>query len=120
MTDWSSLQHAHGEAADVPALLDRLSPGPDGDVGEALWSRLCHQGRVYSASFAVLPALASAAERWSPARRVEALVLAACILASDDVCGGSRDEFLRPVEWVVPRLRELCRESLAGAGTSKW
>jgi hypothetical protein len=119
MTDWYSLRHAYGNAADVPALLEQLSPDSGADVWGELWSRICHQGTVYSASFAVLPELASAAERWSPTQRVQALVLAACILASEDVHGGSRDEFLRPVEWVVPRFRELCEESLAEAGFSK-
>jgi hypothetical protein len=119
MTDWRSLKHAYGNAADMPALLDQLLPDSGAEVWGEVWSRICHQGTVYSASFASLPALASAAERWSSAQRVQALVLAACILASDDVRGGSRDNLLRPVEWVVPRFRKLCNESLAEGGMSR-
>jgi hypothetical protein len=119
MTDWHSLRHAYGNADDLPALLDRLSPDPEADVWERLWSRICHQGTVYSASFAALPALANYAERWSPTQRYQALVLAAFILASTDVCGGSRNKFLRPVEWVAPRLRQLCNENLAETGLAR-
>jgi len=58
---WSELSHAYGPASDIPALLGQLavSPGPKGDVSDepwfALWSSLCHQHDVYSASYAALP-----------------------------------------------------------------
>jgi hypothetical protein len=116
MTEWRSLRHAYGSAADVPALLDRLTPRAEAGVWGELWSRICHQGTVYSASFAALPALAAAAERWSPTERVQALVLAGSILSSDDVDGGDRVKFLRPIEGVVPHFQKLCAESLAGPG----
>lgn len=119
MTDWSTLKHAYGEATDVPALLAGLVPDPEASVWEELWSRLCHQGTVYSASFAALPALLNVAEHWKPKDRSQLIALAASILASNDVYGGCRDEFLRPVEWVVPRFHRFCRESLAESGLSK-
>lgn len=112
MTDWSNLEHAHGEAGDVPPLLAGLSPVSTAEVWGELWTRLCHQGTVYSASFAALPILADVAERWRPADRRMILMLASSILASDDV-HGSREDFLRPVASVIPRFQEFCRESLA-------
>ena len=115
--DWSTLKHAYGNAADVPALLASLSPDPEARVWEGLWSRLCHQGTVYSASFAALPALADAADRWKPTECAQVIALAASILASEDV-QGSRDDFLRPIESVVPRFQRLCHESLAETGLS--
>ncbi|MGF0669202.1 hypothetical protein ACQRWG_15410 [Stenotrophomonas maltophilia] len=57
---WAELQHAYGAADDIPELLANLSI-PKGerseddsieDTWEELWSSLCHQGDVYSASFA--------------------------------------------------------------------
>jgi hypothetical protein len=119
MTDWPTLEHAYGGAADVPALLDKLSPDGETSVWDELWSRLCHQGTVYSASFAALPALAQAARRWQPRQRAQVLALAASILASDDVYGGDRNDFVCPVEWVVPHFEQLCRESLAEPRLSK-
>jgi hypothetical protein len=57
---WARLSHAHGSAGDVPALLTALEAlsGPAGQDAEpwpGLWSRLCHQGEVYEASYAAAP-----------------------------------------------------------------
>src|SRR5262245_54778561 len=90
MVDWGQLRHAYGAASDVPALLARLAPEPEADVWEELWSRLCHQSTVYSASFAALPALVDAAAQWKPGQRNMILALAAGIIASEDVEGHSR------------------------------
>lgn len=117
MVDWTSLRHAYGAAGDVPALLDNLKPDPADEVWEELWSRICHQGSVYSASFAALPALADAAARWQPRQRAQPLALAGCILASDDCRdeGGRNlaEAFFRENRPVVRRLQVLCQESLA-------
>jgi len=55
----SSLEHAYGSAADIPALLRRLAEKPNidegGDPWYTLWSALVHQGDVYPASFAAVP-----------------------------------------------------------------
>jgi hypothetical protein len=58
---WHSLQHAYGAAGDIPERLRALAadPGPAADPGQepwfGLWSALCHQGEVYTASFAAVP-----------------------------------------------------------------
>ncbi|MDL2402868.1 hypothetical protein [Rhizobium mayense] len=58
---WKELLHAYGNAEDVPELLSVLgsSPGPKVDVNvepwHSLWSCLCHQGDVYTASYAAVP-----------------------------------------------------------------
>jgi hypothetical protein len=123
MVDWTSLRHAYGAAGDVPALLDRLTPDPGDEVWGELWSRICHQGSVYSASFAALPALADAASGWQPKQRAQPLALAGCILASQDC----RDKdgrnlvevFFQENRSVVRRIQELCQESLAQRGVDK-
>jgi hypothetical protein len=61
---WSELQHAYGQATNIPALLGRLRELPTSE-GEAepwftLWSALAHQGDVYSASFAAVPHVVAA------------------------------------------------------------
>jgi len=53
-------------------------------VWDELWSRLCHQGTVYSASYAALPRLTEIAERRPPAVYVEPLHLATAIMSSTD------------------------------------
>lgn len=57
--DWASLRCAYGTAERVPELLRRAeAAGPDfGDEWDDLWSYICHQGTVYSASYAAVPTL---------------------------------------------------------------
>jgi hypothetical protein len=58
---WKELQHCYGDAADVPDLLRDLasSTAPSRDHEDepwfSLWSRLCHQGDAYIASYAAVP-----------------------------------------------------------------
>lgn len=57
---WSELSHAYGAASDIPDLLRALAKRPEqrGANDEpwfTLWSSLCHQGDVYTASYAAIP-----------------------------------------------------------------
>jgi hypothetical protein len=57
---WSELEHAYGAAGNIPPLLRQLEGFPDQTRYDeepwfTLWSALCHQGDVYSASFAAVP-----------------------------------------------------------------
>jgi hypothetical protein len=58
---WGLLQHAYGKAEDIPALLLALasSTGPKAHARDepwfSLWSSLCHQGDVFTASYAAVP-----------------------------------------------------------------
>ena len=111
MPDWALLKHAYGEAEDIPDLLAALSPDPKAPVWDPLWSRLCHQGTVYSASFAALPVLLATASGWAPAERVMVLCLAASIVSGRTVTGdqeGLRTEY-QPIR---ESLETLAREAL--------
>lgn len=60
---WASLPHAYGSAEDVPELIAALARGEDRrktanmreGVWHQIWSALCHQGSVYTATFAAVP-----------------------------------------------------------------
>jgi hypothetical protein len=87
---WSELGHAYGDAADLPDLLRRLSAG-DGSVMNDLFGSVCHQGSVYSASYAVLPHLVTAARAADDTElRAEILILAGSIRASSDDRSGAQ------------------------------
>lgn len=123
MVDWTILRHAYGAAGDVPALLNSLTPDAADEVWGELWSRICHQGSVYSASFAALPVLAETAARWQPKQRAQPLALAGCILASED-CRDKDSRNLVEVFFqengsVVRRFQDLCQESLAQRNISE-
>jgi hypothetical protein len=111
MTNWSQLQHAYGSAEDVPGLLDAASSDPQAKEWDDLWSRLCHQGTVYSASFAALPALTRIARHCSPADRQMPLILAGAIVASSDRPYGSEDpQVTRAAD--IAALLDLTEEAL--------
>jgi len=86
VTDWATLTDAYGGAAQTPALIDAAnrSDSEFGDAWNELWSRLCHQGTVYPASYAAIPLLARAAQNHRPAGYLASLQLAGAILASTD------------------------------------
>ena len=117
-TDWKSLSHAYGEASDIPALIARLSADcadPTHPLWEKLWSRLCHQGTVYSASYAALPLLLERAQSLAPEKRIDPLVLMGAIVASGDLYGIERKP-LDIVNRISPEARRLTDECLqAGA-----
>lgn len=59
---WADLNHAYGSADDIPPLLRRAADAPEQGAPDAepfftLWSSLCHQGEVYTASYAAVPHL---------------------------------------------------------------
>lgn len=84
--DWLTLSHAYGPAGDVPVLLARArrAAAPRHFQDEpwiSLWSALCHQGDVYTASYAAVPELIAIAEARvrEPRAALECLYLAAMI-----------------------------------------
>lgn len=91
MTDWQKLSHAYGSAEDIPALLSRIVSEPKSELWNDLWSALCHQGSVYSASFAALPWLAGMAENEDREQAVSALNLAGAIMAGAEQPHGAGD-----------------------------
>ncbi|MFD8749709.1 hypothetical protein ACFV0O_01785 [Kitasatospora sp. NPDC059577] len=91
MTDWTELSHAYGSAEDIPALLARIAAELEPGLWSELWSALCHQGSVYSASFAALPWLAGTAESDDREQAVNALCLAGSIVAGAGQSHGADD-----------------------------
>lgn len=58
---WNELRDAYGHATGIPELLRALSASPGATSSYkdepwfSLWSSLCHQGDVYTASYAAVP-----------------------------------------------------------------
>lgn len=117
MPEWHKLRHAYGPASDLPEILERLSPGCSATDWNDAWSCLCHQGTVYTASFAALPILLQAAASWPAQDRAMVLALSAAIVSSDDV-QGSREELVRDLDPTIAAFAELANESLGADGLS--
>ena len=81
---WRMLQHAYGAAADIPDLLRRLASFPTHENERtepyfSLWSALCHQGDVYSASYAAVPHIVRLIETAADRAHWSVLLLVASI-----------------------------------------
>ncbi|MEZ5095037.1 MAG: hypothetical protein R2731_02265 [Nocardioides sp.] len=135
VTDWRGLQDAYGSAELVGGLLERADTD-ERAVWDELWSRLCHQGTFYTASYAALPRLAELATRRDPAGFVEPLFLATSIITSTDGPEAVADvrarytETINVLHEVAERLVSLAGDDtdfvyrvqalLATEGTSPW
>ena len=96
--EWDDLKDAYGTATDIPNLLQRviadkaskhdLQSGPWFE----LWSRLCHQGTIYSASYAAVPIIVEAAVEAKGAIAMDFFLLPASIELSRDENGSSVPE----------------------------
>jgi hypothetical protein len=78
---WSNLRHAYGNASDIPPLLKQLRSFPEhsdyrSEPYFSLWSSLCHQGDVYTGSYAALPHVVAAIEAAPDIANWSALLLA--------------------------------------------
>ncbi|MEO3974494.1 hypothetical protein [Streptomyces sp. CAU 1734] len=81
---WAEVEHAYGEAEDLPGILRSLA-GDEDQAREALdelWSSVLHQGTVYTATAEAVPFLARIAA--AGVRTAEMLVLLGGIAESDD------------------------------------
>jgi hypothetical protein len=118
---WADLNHAYGPAGDIPDLLVRAAVEPrPGHHPEsawfALWSALCHEGDVYTASYAAVPHLVPLVAAQLAARRYDALLLAASIeLARFEGTGPALPgDLAEAYKAAVGRGRDLV------AGTQPW
>lgn len=78
-SQWRQLRDAYGSAERIPELIGKLARHPpytsyQSEPYFSLWSALCHQGDVYSASYAALPHIIHVAEE-NPAKAHRDLVL---------------------------------------------
>jgi hypothetical protein len=106
---WADLQHAYGPADDVTELLQALLSGDADEALDELFSSLCHQGSVYSASVYAVPFLARIAAAGIGAAGV--LGLLGCIAKSTneralEVPGSARAAVAAQVDVLVSLLSD--------------
>jgi len=73
---WRNLSHAYGVASNVPTLIEQLKTAPppkdwQSEPWYSLWSSLCHQYDVYTASYAALPHIVAIAASKPVKHRLE-------------------------------------------------
>ena len=102
---WKALRHAYGSAGDVPGMLREMkrrgfSVEDDADL---LWSYLCHQGTVYTATYAAAPHVLPLIDRQSVENQVMLLSFLGSVASSLDA------------DPVPQELRPAYEETIAGA-----
>jgi hypothetical protein len=119
---WAMLRHAYGPPGDIPALLTSAETAPapiraDQEPWCSLWSALCHQGDVYSASFAALPELIRIAASRDGSERAECLLLAGCIeLERHEIRAPAMPSWLtQPYQDAIVFGAQVARQSLDSA-----
>lgn len=94
-------------------MIDAWTAAPSGERLTDLWSHLCHQGTVYSASFEAIPLLAQACHSLDPKERRSAIMLMGAIWASDDRFDGAAPS--ETVAQLVPSLGQMVEKCLGDA-----
>jgi hypothetical protein len=106
---WAALSDAYGGASGVSKLLaeaEALPPdsGSNAEPYFTLWSALCHQGDVYSASYAALPHLVRIVEanpekfRWTLLALVQAIETARLEGRGPPIPNDLRDAYIKALE----------------------
>jgi uncharacterized protein YbaR (Trm112 family) len=115
---WSELRHAFGPAQDVPELLRALAtesePRYSRDLSqttdnptpwEQVYTKLCHQGSLYSATFAAFPHMVDIAENDGLGKQKETLLLAGEIEVNGTVDDEVPKDLIADFEQALIRVR---------------
>jgi hypothetical protein len=105
---WSRLSHAYGSADDLPVLITRRASRDEATARAAshrLWDTVWHQGTVYEASAAAVPALAMLAGDTATVDRLDLVLLLSSIATGRSyavVHGiGGDDQRAQELRWVA-------------------
>ena len=116
---WREFRHAYGSADDMPELLRQLADFPPEidsrtEPFYSLWSALCHQDDVYSASYAAIPHIVSCVDRDPKASSLTYFTLPTAIeIGRARNRGPAISEELRPEYFSsLGRLAELAEAEL--------
>jgi hypothetical protein len=118
---WDELTHAYGGASDIPALLRDLKSAPPpanyrSEPWFSLWSALCHQHDVYTASYAAIPHVVAIASDKQRGERLEHVNLIASVEAfrhkrsAPPIPADLEDGYLTSIERAAALILE-CLES---------
>ncbi len=123
---WGELRHAYGPATDVPEMLRRLARRPkrqpDGDPldpWEDLWSSLCHQSSLYTATYAAAPHIVEIAAGVPPPDRIDLCAFIGLISRPTRRDDPVPDDLVADYDSARVRARGLLLETLLEGQPSK-
>ncbi len=105
---WKELRQAYGSAGNIPKLIMSVSGDDESAAWEKIWSSLCHQFSIYSATYGAIPHLVSIAEHTSLKNQLEVLILCSTIrlfgrLEEEDV----PEDLIEPYNSAMSTIRKL-------------
>lgn len=114
---WNELTHAYGQASDIPALLEQLKAAPPPADGQSepwfsLWSALCHQSDVYTASYAAIPHIVALAASKPRDERLEHISFTGAVEAfrhrkkAPEIPGDLKESYFSSLEQAVSLILE--------------
>jgi hypothetical protein len=136
---WSDLTHAYGDASNIPKLLIELESLPS-EVGYetepyfSLWSALCHQGKIYTASFAAVPHIVRIMRNfpdripWTLFSLVASIEIARCSSTTPSIPPDLQADYARALAYIPELVAEAarlkwdhwyCLSALSAAAASK-
>lgn len=107
MIEWSTLEHAYGDAGDVPQWLVGLSDAENAENSlHELWAAVLHQGTIYDSSLPAFEIMASLLASGDAAEPHMLTWLIAQFMASASYCLSheAEDEFLRAIGSTAERV----------------
>ena len=125
-TDYNKLHDAYGNAGKIPDLLNQAALYPicnwDEEPYFSLWSSLCHQGDIYSASIVAVPRLIEIASH-APAERIQdayhlatSIIIAHALDEDKKLAAYAQGEFTSAVK----KLQEIGIRLLGSTSDTSW
>lgn len=118
--EWSRLKHAYGSADDLPEIILRRASRDEAVAGAAsteLWGTVWHQGTVYEASAAAIPALATLARNPVTVDRLDVLLLLSSMATGDSYAkvhgSGTAEGLAEELTWVRDTRRAIAEAASA-------
>ena len=108
---WNELKQAYGTAEDIPVLIQTLAAEPGPDHWNELWGYLCHQGSVYSATYAAFPHLVEIARSRPAGGRLDLIHFLGFVAAHRDDTA-LLPEFREEYERALPEAAGMCLAEL--------
>lgn len=115
-TRWKELRQAYGSAKDTPELLKKLENDPK--LWDEVWSTLCHQNDIYSATYAAIPHLVLLAKQGDLEHQLWTLIFCGTVKSSGNLVGGPvppdlMDSYDSAIETLNAMAADLARQAIS-------
>jgi len=102
---WKELRQAHGSAKSTPKLLNELFE--DSSKWDDIWGSLCHQGDIYSGTYAAVPHLVSKTDMANLKFSLWTLIFCGTVQSRGNLVGGPVPaDLIEPFDNAIMTMQE--------------